>query len=129
MVGVGRQVTPSGAEPHTQQGVAPGKTWPLHFDAMTDPEDKPSFLARLSILGTIAAIVMQMTMSFEPASRDAMVVTMFIPGSLFMGIAGVYYLFKGKPMGADSVIAGRLYQAWGASLLGGALIYMLSLRN
>jgi hypothetical protein len=77
-------------------------------------------------LGTIAAIIMQMTMSFEPASRDAMVKTVFIPGSLFMGIACVYYLFKGKPMGADSVIAGRLYQAWVASLVGGALIYMLS---
>ena len=96
---------------------------------MTDPKDKPSFLARLSILGTIAAIIMQMTMSFLAGSRDAVVVLMFIPGSLFIGIAGVYYLFKGKPMGADSVIAGRLYKAWGASLLGGALIYMLSLRN
>lgn len=129
MVGAGRQVTPSGPEPHTQQGVALGKARPLYFDAMTDPEDKPSFLARLSILGTIAAIIMQMTTSFVEGSRDAIVVTMFIPGSLFMGIAGVYYLFKGKPMGADSVIAGRLYQVWGASLLGGGLIYMLSLRN
>lgn len=96
---------------------------------MTSSDDKPTFLARLSILETIGAVILQMTMSFVPGSRDAAVTLIFIPGFMFMGIAAIYYLFKGKPTGVDSVVANRLYQAWIASLVGGTVIYMLSLRS
>jgi hypothetical protein len=93
---------------------------------MTDSQEKPSFLARLSILATIVTVVIQLGKSFEIASPAAAQVTIIFPAFSYMLIAGIYYLFKGKPTEADAVIAGVLYQTWFFSLLGGAVVLFLS---
>lgn len=92
----------------------------MYFDAMTDPEYKPSFLARLATLATIGVVIIQIMMAIEVRPHAASVVLIFIPAFSFMAVAGIYYLFKGKPSGADSVIASGLYRAWSVSVIGGA---------
>lgn len=87
---------------------------------MTDPEYKPSFLARLATLATIGVVIIQIMMAIEVRPHAASVVLIFIPAFSFMVVAGIYYLFKGKPSGADSVIASSLYRAWSVSVIGGA---------
>lgn len=43
----------------------------------------------------------------------------------YLVVAGLYYLFKGKPANADAVIASRLYRVWGVSVIAGAIYSFL----
>jgi hypothetical protein len=92
---------------------------------MTDSNEKPSFLARFSILATIVTIIFQSLTSFTIGSDAAVLVTLIYPAFSYMVIAGIYYLFKGKPTEADTVIAGGLYQVWFFSLVIGAVVFFL----
>ncbi len=87
---------------------------------MSDHENKPSFLARLATLATVGVVIIQIMLAIEVRPHAASVVLIFIPAFSFMAVAGIYYLFKGKPSGADSVIASGLYRAWSVSVIGGA---------
>lgn len=92
---------------------------------MTDLEERTSFLARLAILATIGVVIVQVIMACEVRPHAAPVVLIFIPAFSFMVVAGIYYLFKGKPTGADSVIASGLYRAWSVSVIGGAVYSLI----
>jgi hypothetical protein len=92
---------------------------------MNDSNEKPSFLARFSIVATIVTFILQYSMAFVTGSHAPALITIIYPSFSYALIAGIYYLFKGKPTGADSVIADRLGQAWVASLVGGFVMFML----
>jgi len=100
----------------------------LYYDTMTDPEDKPSFLARLAVVVTVGVIGWQIywagwaSLTGSWGSLDALTVLILMPGLSLLGVAGIYYLFKGKPSPADAVFASRLYRVWGVSLIGGAIL-------
>ena len=97
---------------------------------MTDPDDKPSFLARLSIVATIGIVILQIGLGVAVGmdakrgvavdTEDWILVVLF-PAVSFFAIACLYYLFKGKPSNADAVVASRLYRVWGVSVIGGAI--------
>ena len=125
-----REQTPQEADRRVR-GVARGNAWPLYCDAMTDPEDKPSFLARLAVVVTVGVIGLQMynagwaSLTGHWRSIDALSVLVLYPGIFLLGVAGLYYLFKGKPSNADAAIASRLYPVWGVSVIGGAICYAI----
>ncbi len=94
---------------------------------MTDPEDKPSFLARLAVVVTVGVIGWQIywaglvSLTGRWGSLDALTVLILMPGLSLLGVAGIYYLFKGKPTNADEFIAEELTSAWSISLGLGAI--------
>lgn len=101
---------------------------------MTDPEDKPSFLARLAIVVTIGALAWQIVLGFVAlldkindgkAPANAAFFVGVCPTLAYFTVGGLYYLFKGKPTNADAVISSRLYRVWVASALGGAIYFFL----
>lgn len=87
---------------------------------MTTPVDNPSFLARFVILATIVAITYQLlTGFFAPikSKGEAAVFLILLPALFFAVLAGIYYLFKGKPSGADKIAyEEHIIPAWGFSL-------------
>jgi hypothetical protein len=97
---------------------------------MTDPEDKPSFLARLSIVATVGTIILQIGLGvavgldakrgLDVDTEDWLLVVLF-PAVSFFAVACLYYLFKGKPTNADKAIADDVCYFWGLSLLFGAI--------
>lgn len=110
--------------------VAGVRPWPLYCDAMTDPNEKPSFLARLAVVATIGIVVLQIGLDvavITDAKRgmnvDALdwILTVLFPAVSFFVVACLYYLFKGKPSNADEIIASRLYRVWGMLVIGGAI--------
>jgi len=97
---------------------------------MTNQEDKPSILARLAILVTVGVIGWQLYFATfgligKYWAMDALTVLVLVPGVFLLGIAGLYYLFKGKPSNADAVIAPLLYRVWGVSVIGGVIFAMI----
>lgn len=105
---------------------------------MTTPDDNPSFLARLAILATIGAILTQIangvflavvvdladtTAPLSPRNaKDTLINVLIVPAIIYLGTAGIYYLFKGRPKGVDSRIASGLYYTWGISLFVGGWV-------
>jgi hypothetical protein len=61
-------------------GVARGNAWPLYCDAMTDPnpDERPSFLARLAIVATIGIVILQIGLGVA-VGMDAKRGGMWIP--------------------------------------------------
>jgi hypothetical protein len=128
-----REQTPQGSDRRVR-GIARGNAWPLYCDAMTDPDDKPSFLARLAIVVTIGAVALQlffgilamwMKMSNGKAPSEAAFIVGIFPTLSHFGVAGLCYLFGGKPTGANEVIFSRLSRVWIVSFIGGAIYFFL----
>jgi len=101
---------------------------------MTDPDDKPSFLARLAIVATIGAVAFQiflgivsiwMKMKGGKAPSEAALFVGIFPTLSHFGVAGLCYLFGGKPTGANAVIFSRLYRVWAVSIIVGAIYSFL----
>lgn len=102
---------------------------------MTDHENKPSFLARFAIIATVGVVVFQVFMGADLAYRKAdgyvgkfreeyLWINLLV-ASLYLAIAGLYYLFKGKPENADQHVASRLYAAWPLSVFWGVVFAVL----
>ena len=122
---------------------------------MTDPDDKPSFLARFSVVATNGVCVFQFVLfvgglmekwfinsAYSPSGRKysdgeatatrpegfegmALLYVCLLIALSYLVVAGLYYLIKGKPTNADAVIASRLYRVWGASVIIGAIYSFL----
>jgi hypothetical protein len=101
---------------------------------MTDPDEKPSFLARLAIVATIGAVAFQiflgivsiwMKMKNGKAPSEASVFVGIFPALSHFTVAGLCYLFGGKPTGANAVIFSRLYRVWAVSIIVGAIYSFL----
>ena len=96
-----------------------------------NPDERPSFLARLAIVVTVGVIGLQIynagwaSLTGNWRSIDALEVLVLLPGIFFSYVACLYYLFKGKPSNADAAIASRLYPVWGVSVIGGAICYAI----
>lgn len=112
------------------RGIARGEAWPLYCDAMTDPNEKPSFLARLAIVATVGIVILQIGLGVavgmdakrgvaDVDNEDWILVVLF-PAVSFFAVACLYYLFKGKPTNADEVLAEKLSSVWFFSLVIGA---------
>ena len=101
---------------------------------MTDPDNKPSFLARLAIVTTIGIIILQIGFGVA-VGMDAMrggdvdtedwILVVLFPAVSFFAIACLYYLFKGKPTNADEFIGEQLGSVWLWSLFLGAIYCFL----
>ena len=101
---------------------------------MTDPEDKPSFLARLSIVATVGIIILQIGLGvavgldakrgLDVDTEDWLLVVLF-PAVSFFAVACLYYLFKGKPTYADKAIADDVCSCWKLSLVFGAIYSLI----
>lgn len=102
---------------------------------MTDHENKPSFLARFAIIATVGVVVFQVFMGADLAYRKAdgylgkfreeyLWINLLV-ASLYLAIAGLYYLFKGKPENADQHVASRLCAAWPLSVFWGVVFAVL----
>ena len=99
---------------------------------MTDPnpDERPSFLARLAIVATIGIVILQIGLGVA-VGMDAMrggdvdtedwILVVLFPAVSFFAVACLYYLFKGKPTNADEYIADEVCYCWGLSLLFGAI--------
>ena len=100
---------------------------------MTDPnpDERPSFLARLAIVATIGIVILQIGLGVAVGmdakrgvavdTEDWILVVLF-PAVSFFAIACLYYLFKGKPTtNADAFIAEELTSVWIISLFIGAI--------
>ena len=94
---------------------------------MTDPDDKPSFLARLAIVVTFGVLAFQLfggilalweKMKRGKVGGEAIAFVGIFPVLAHFAVAGIYYIFKGKPTNADIVVASWLYRAWAISLIG-----------
>ena len=101
---------------------------------MTDLDEKPSFLARLAIVVTIGVVALQiflgivalwMKMNGGKAPSEAAVIVGIFPALSHFTVAGLCYLFGGKPTGANAVIFSRLYRVWAVSIIGGAIYSFL----
>ena len=101
---------------------------------MTDPDDNPSFLARLAVVVSFGVLALQifggMVAWFGKENPDSLdfragcfLVGIF-PNLTFWAIAGIYYLFKGKPKNADIVAESRVKWIWFISALGGIVFYI-----
>lgn len=112
------------------RGIARGEAWPLYCDAMTDPNEKPSFLARLAIVATVGIVILQIGLGVavgmdakrgvaDVDNEDWILVVLF-PAVSFFAVTCLYYLFKGKPTNADEVLAEKLSSVWFFSLVIGA---------
>ena len=100
---------------------------------MTDPDDKPSFLARLAVVATIGVLAFQLfagiVMLWEKMRRgkvpnEAILFVGIFPVLAHFAVAGIYYIFKGKPTNADIVVTFWIYRAWAISLIGGLAFYI-----
>lgn len=101
---------------------------------MTDPNEKPSFLARLSIVATIGIVILQIGLGVAVGmdakrgvavdTEDWILVVLF-PAVSFFAVACLYYLFNGKPTNADEVLAEKLSSVWFFSLVIGAIYSFL----
>lgn len=124
-----REQTPQGADRRVR-GVARGNAWPLYCDAMTDPNEKPSFLARLVIVATIGIVILQIGLGVAvgmdakrgvAVDTEGWILVVLFPAVSFFAIACLYYLFKSKPTNADAWVAGELKAVWLMSLSFGAI--------
>ena len=117
------------------RGIARGEAWPLYCDAMTDPNEKPSFLARLAIVATVGIVILQIGLGVavgmdakrgvaDVDNEDWILVVLF-PAVSFFAVTCLYYLFKGKPTNADEVLAEKLSSVWFFSLGIGAIYSFL----
>ena len=95
-----------------------------------DPDERPSFLARLAIVATIGTAILQIGMAYAittaerrhtEVDNESRSLLYCLPAVSFFSVACLYYLLKGKPTNADAVIASRLYRVWGASVIIGAI--------
>ncbi len=101
---------------------------------MTDPDDKPSFLARLAVVVTFGVLALQifggMVAWFGKENPDSLdfragsILVGIFPNLTFGAIAGIYYLFKGKPTNADIVVKSRVMWIWFISAFGGIVFYI-----
>ena len=108
----------------------------MYCDAMTDPnpDERPSFLARLAIVATIGIVILQIGLGVavgmdakrggDVDTEDWICVVLF-PAVSFIAIACLYYLFKGKPTNADEFIGEQLGSVWLWSLFLGAIYCFL----
>ena len=108
----------------------------MYCDAMTDPnpDERPSFLARLAIVATIGIVILQIGLGVAVGmdakrgvavdTEDWILVVLF-PAVSFFAIACLYYLFKGKPTNADEFIGEQLGSVWLWSLFLGAIYCFL----
>ncbi len=116
------------------RGVAPGVGWSFYCNNMTNPDEKPSFLARLAIVVTFGVMVLQLFLVIVASwqisyNRDRTISdgvniifgVGILPVLAYITVAGIYYLFKGKPTNVDIVVTSRLYRAWVISLIGGVV--------
>ena len=96
-----------------------------------NPDERPSFLARLAIVATIGIVILQIGLGVAVGmdakrgvavdTEDWILVVLF-PAVSFFAIACLYYLFKGKPTtNADAWVAGELKAVWLMSLSFGAI--------
>lgn len=101
---------------------------------MTDPDDNPSFLARVAIVVTFGVLAYQLLLGigalWEKMKRgkvgnEAILFVGIFPVLAHFAVAGIYYIFKGKPTNADIVVASWLYRAWAISLIGGLAFCIL----
>ena len=103
---------------------------------MTDPnpDERPSFLARLAIVATIGIVILQLGFVFEIVAGmkrvgrvhpESWLPLILLPAVSFLAVACIYYLFKGKLTDTDKVIAHRLLICWLTSVLGGAAYYFV----
>ena len=130
-----REQTPQGADRRVR-GIARGNARPLYCDAMTDPnpDERPSFLARLAIVATIGIVILQIGLGVAGGmdakrgvavdTEDWILVVLF-PAVSFFAIACLYYLFKGKPTNAEAFLAEQLTTVWLWSLFLGAIYCFL----
>ena len=104
---------------------------------MTDPnpDERPSFLARLAIVATIGIVILQIGLGVavgmdakrggDVDTEDWICVVLF-PAVSFFAIACLYYLFKGKPTtNAEAFLAEQLTTVWQWSLILGAIYCFL----
>lgn len=102
---------------------------------MTDPDDKPSFLARLAFVVTIVVLALQIFGGIVarsninwPNSYDyklGVFLVSFFPLLAHSAFACIYYLFKGQPMNADSVVKSLLFRVWTLSYIFGIVFLNL----
>ena len=101
---------------------------------MTDPNEKPSFLARLAIVATIGIVILQIGLGVAVGmdakrgvavdTEDWILVVLF-PAVSFFAIQCLYYLIKGKPTNADAFIEKDLTSVWVLSLFFGVIYCLL----
>ena len=122
-------------------GLAPGVERSLYYDAMTDPEDKPSFLARvvgpLAIVVTFAVPAWQFLVVALPTSLNTfnfvkqlagfgeahfypwptLTNLVIFPALAYLVVAVLYHWFKGKSSPGGNVLTLLLYSVWIVSLI------------
>ena len=99
-----------------------------------NPDERPSFLARLAIVATIGIVILQIGLGVAVGmdakrgvavdTEDWILVVLF-PAVSFFAIACLYYLFKGKPTNADEFIGEQLTAVWQWSIILGAIYCFL----
>jgi len=101
---------------------------------MTDPDEKPSFLARLAVVVTVGVVVLQLVLCVEGVEGKinsgrslyrGWFFVCLLPTISHIAVAGLYYLIKGNPINTDAVMASRLYRVWAVSAIGGAIYCLL----
>jgi len=100
---------------------------------MTNPDEKPSFLARLAVVVTFGVLALQLFGGVvagsgikSPDSSDfnlAVFLVGLFPPLVHSAVAGTYYLFKGAPTNADNVVKSRLFLVWTISYIVGAVFW------
>jgi uncharacterized membrane protein YdjX (TVP38/TMEM64 family) len=105
---------------------------------MTDPKDKPSFLAMLvgplAIIVTAGAVLIQlfagMIFLYEKgmlhSTAKIEVWISVYPAIAYFVVAVLYHLLKGKPIPGSKVITRLLYSVWALSVIGGAIFCLLN---
>ena len=98
---------------------------------MTDPDDKPSFLARLAVVATIGVLALQVFMWVwreqflrgQPSVFEVWLL-FFFPFFAHIAISVIYYLFKGMPTNADIVVKHQIQFVWNFSYVVSFVLYL-----